>query len=370
MMRDKKSFVFHNESGLERKVIQSLLKTLEDTRDVVTVNLLETATGIDSTEWGTNLRFEYRTEVTESKPQSEPRYLVALSTDDLVLAGEPDEKKSQIDARIRVHDGNERRATIFIEAKIGSNPLRESQLRRYVNDFEITETSDEEPWKRIQWVDVYTTFQELNSQRDNQNPRSEWAVNEYLLTEFSDWLRYTNQIQHRVGNGTISESHLKHLNVGVNQDDEHYIQLSAETHGERNQSGTATITEPVWKRFINKIDEDIRRKTFGIPSDSESNSDPDLDVLRDWLLAEQGFRKQDFEGQGGRWVWEIDRPNYPLKIKFRRGNQLWIRTKPNVHYCPNLAPEEFNAVFDDVDPAVREEVFINGELEPLWQSSE
>lgn len=369
-MRDKKSFLFYNERTPEKNTVHALLKTLQDTREDVTVDLLEVATGVKSAEWGTNLQFEYRTEVTKSKPQGEPRYLVGLSTNNRVLGSDPSEKDNQIDGRIRVYDGDERRATIFIEAKVGSNPLREGQLRRYVNGFKITETGGEEPWTRIQWADVYTTLREhISFQNNERGPRSEWVVNEYLLTEFTDWLRYTNQIQHLVAEGTTNDTHLKHLNVGVNDDDEYYIQLFAETHGDGKQSGTATISESVWKRFLGKIDEQIRRKTFGVPTETDPNPDPDIGVLRDWLLTEQGYREQDFEGIGSRWVWEIDRSNYPLKIKFRSGDNLWIRTKPNVHYCPTLAPDEFKTMFNDIDPEIREAVFINGELAPLWASA-
>lgn len=370
-MRDKKSFLFHNEEGAEKNTVQALLKTLQDTRNAVTVDFLELATGVESAEWGTDLQFEYRTEVTESKPKGEARYLVGLSTENQVRAGDPGEKGSQVDARIRVYDGEERQATIFIEAKVGSNPLREAQLRRYVNHFEITETGDEEGWTRIQWADVYTTLRKyISSQNNERNSRSESVVNEYLLTEFTDWLRYQNQILHRVGEGTTNTTYPKHLNVGISDEGEYYIQLSAETREERNQSGTATISEPVWKRFLDKIDEQIRRETFGVPTDTDPNPDPDLGILRDWLLTEQGYSEDDFKGQGNRWVWVVDRSDYPLKVKLRRGNHLWVRTKPNVHYCPNLSPDEFTAVFGDVDPTIREDVFIDGELEPLWGTTE
>ena len=119
-MRDKKSFLFHNEEGAEKNTVQALMKTLQDTRDVVTADFLELATGVKPSGWGTDLQFEYRTEVTESEPQGEVRYLVGLSTENQVRAGDPGEKASQIDARIRVYDGGERQATIFIEAKVQS----------------------------------------------------------------------------------------------------------------------------------------------------------------------------------------------------------------------------------------------------------
>ena len=369
-MRDKKSFLFHNDSGAEKNTVQALLKALQDTQDSVSVDLLETATGVESSEWGTDLQFEFRTEVTESNPQGEPRYLVGLSTDDKVLAGNPTGRDGRIDARIRISDGDERTATIFIEAKVGANTLQEGQLRDYVDEFDITETAGEKAWTTVQWADVYTIFREhIDSRSVNADSRHKAEVNNYLLTEFSDWLQHKNLIQHRVGDGTQSENHIKHLNVGINDEDEYYLQISAETHEDRNQSGTATITEPVWERFLEEIDEEIRRETFGVPTESEPDPTPDLSVLREWLLSEQGYNEGDFEGTGRRWVWEIEAPDYPLKIKFRSDYNLWVRTKPNVHYCPVLNPEEFRDAFEGISPENRESVFVDGDLSGIWKSA-
>ncbi|GGL39874.1 hypothetical protein GCM10009037_24610 [Halarchaeum grantii] len=369
-MRPEKTFLFHDDGGPEKNTVHALLKTLHDTHPKTTLDFLRAATHDDPTDWGTDLHFGYRSEVTTSDPQDEPRYLVGLSTNNRLLRGEPGDQDSQIDARIQAYEGEERKATIFIEAKVGSNTLNEGQLRRYAKDFDITEIKDDTSWTQIQWADVYTTLRDhIDSECNDQRLRSEWTVNEYLLSELTDWLRSTDQIQRRVGESAINNSHPKYLNVGVNDDSEYYIQFAAESYGESTQSGTATITEPVWKRFLNKIDEDTRRATFGVPTENQPEPTPDLTALRNWLISSQGYQEKDFQDKGRRWAWEIDRENYPLKIKFRRDDHLWVRTKPNVHYCPNLAPDEFEAVFDDIPLSLREDVFINGNLSPLWTAT-
>jgi hypothetical protein len=371
-VRGKKDFIFRVEDGAEKNTVQALLKTLQDAEPRATTRFLEAVTDAPVDSWGTDLSFAYRTEVSTSEPAGEPRYLIGISTNGRVVEDEPSNQDSRVDARIRVCDGAGLQATIFIEAKVGSNDLTDGQLQKYVEDFDITtEPSEDGQWTTAQWATVYRALQRETSEASAEIP-AQTTVHEYLLTEYSEWLQQTGQVQHQVAEHETQEdgeTHYKRLNAGINEADQYYIELYSETHAERNKSGAARIPQPVWRRWLDGIDQDVLEQTFGVPHNDDPDPDPNLDALREWAIREKGHSAAEFEDTGRRWVWEIEHeeePEFPLKIKFVREDQLWVRTVPNVRYCPNFTPEEFEGVIGEVDADIRDAVFVDGDLAQLW----
>jgi hypothetical protein len=370
-VRQKKDYIFRCEGDQEKNTVQALLKTLKESQSEVTREFLSEATHGEIDFDGSEFEFDYRTEVGASEGAGEPRFLIGISNVGRVLPGEPSDRDGRVDARIRAYNSGDSRsepvATVFVEAKIGANDLHEGQLTRYCSEFNISGRADE--WKTLKWADMYSI---LTGHADNVGESATDTIQDYLLTEFTGWLRNTNQIQHPVGRSRIQdedgETHIKRLSVGVDEADEPFLLLYGETQAERNNSRSVVITQELWDAFVSSIETEVLRETFGVPGQAEQSPEPDLLALQKWLIENEGYTNADFEG-GGTWVRRFKDGDEELKIKLKRGGNLWVRDSGGGQFCPELASGEFKTVFSDIDPSLREAVFINGDIDALWESS-
>lgn len=380
-MREKKNFIFYNEAAeggneaREKNTVQAFLKTLQDTHNNTTTGLLQESASIDFGIDDAYIDYDYRTEV-PAGDAAVPRYLVGVSASGRVRPGSPGDSEPRIDGRIRVFDttgaNRELVAEVYLEAKVGRDELGKGQLDRYANNLEIPEDRNGGRWTALAWADVYSGLRGLMTTSDSAVLSSK---DKYLLTELTDWLRYRELVQQEVASYTTTDSsgrkHLSELFVGIDQSDELFLRLNGESWGggEQRKSGDVRkLREQLWKKVLDKIDEERRETTFGVPSENDSSPTPDLNSLREWALEANDHTESQYDGQDGKWVLDVDTPEERLRLKFRRGDQVWFRDRSSGtrHYCPNLSPEEFAGLFNQIDPSVRRDVFVHGNLDPLW----
>lgn len=366
---------FESDAQYEQNVVKHLVAVLERVDDSITESLLtdlllESWTASDEEIIG----YEYDIEVYPSDdPEYEEAYVLGLSNYQTELEEvERDGKASRADGQITaVTQDGEQSFSIIIEAKTGTDTLSAEQLTRYTDDFDASDFTTAE------WASIHGKFDELELKDE---------VHGFLIDQYADFLMNEEmegvvaESTHRDDKGRPTQVNQILIRYEPGLEEEPYAlrflswyRDSAEDDFELNYS--AWFSAEDFERLFGQIERDRRRQTFvGIEND-EGSMELSLDPLIEG--AENGVYgpstgEDDFKGSHRRVVAEIkDRNGHFPELRLHDGDALRFSRltengSPNIRKPTHYEDHEFNRLLTRLDQNLREALFLNFEVEPLW----
>ncbi len=366
---------FESDAQYEQNVVKHLITVLDRVDDSITSSLL---TRLLPEGWSpTDVEisgYEYDIEVYPSEdPAYEEAYVLGLSNYQTELEEvEGDEKESRADGQITaVTADGDPNFSIIIEAKTGTDTLSSEQLTRYKNDFGATD------FLTAEWSAVHGMFDEVSVADE---------VHGFLVDQYAEFLMNEEM------EGVVAES------VHSNEEDEPtqvnqiLIQYNPDVEGEpyalrfvswyRDTADddfalnySAWFSAKNFEQLFGQIESETRRKTFVGVENDDGDLEPSLDPLIEW--AEDGgygpsADQDDFKGSHRRVVAEIeDRNEHFPELRLHTGadlrfSRLTANGSANIRKPTHYAENEFNRLLTQLDPDLREALFVDFEIQPVW----
>ncbi|MFC7142903.1 hypothetical protein ACFQMA_24140 [Halosimplex aquaticum] len=261
---------------------------------------------------------------------------------------------------------------IVLEVKTGADKLTEDELNRYAHSLDTDDTERLE----IKWRRIYDFCLSLFTDASLSK------LDRYLLAEYARYLEY-EQLEMDISDYNPDSGHrkllqLKRLNgdSSVFEDGKLGLRIRWTDENSNKTSNFGWISAEYFSSLLGAIPESIREMTF---SGEEVNYEP----LIEWVYEEY----PELEAKEAQHVYVPERgadifKNLPgestrhLQFRWTRDDDgEYYHEHPNLRLyrkgasCPDLAPDAFEELFEELDAEVREKMFC-GEinLRAGWRS--
>lgn len=366
---------YESDAQYEQNVVKNLITVLNRVDNTITESFLKDLLPVSWIEQGEQItRYEYDVEVKPNEnPEYDDAYVVGLSNYRTELAEvEDDDKDSRADGQITaVNQDGEKVFSVIIEAKTGTDTLSAEQLSRYKKHF------DASGFTTAEWAAIHGMFKDFEAGD---------TVDDFLIKQYTEFLKNEEmdgvvaESTHYDDSGNSTQVNQILIRYEAGQDGNPYAlrflswyRETADEDFELNYS--AWFSAEDFQRLFRQIEEDTRRQAFVGVENSDGDIEPSLDPLIEW--AENGGygpseKQSEFKGSHRRVVAEIEdrNGNYPeLRLHDReslRFSRLTENNSPNIRKPTHYEENEFKRLLSQLDPELREALFVDFELQPLW----